>query len=250
MERVTGMEPKSNFFDRFFGVIVHKQTYLNALYLLLAFPLGLFYFIFLVTGLSLGISLVIIWVGLLLLAVVFAAWYGMLVFERRMAISLLHVDIPPMARESYAGKTTWQKVKAALANPVTWKGLLYLFAKFPLGILSFVVLVTFLSLSVSLLAAPFYYQWVQPQVSLDLGGRMLNNSIWLVDTLPEALLACFAGLAMAFLSLHIFNGLAWVSGRFARVMLGNFSSQPVLPHTPPAPAVPDLPEPPALGEQA
>lgn len=242
------MNPNSNFFDRFFGVVARKQTYLNALYLFLAFPLGLFYFVFLVTGLSLGLGLAIVWVGLLLLAVVFAAWYGLLVFERQMAISLLHVDIPPMTRENFAEKTTWQKAKATLANPVTWKGLLYLLAKFPLGIISFVVLVTFLYISGSLIAAPFYYQWVSPQISLVLGNNLIDNALWLVDTLPEALLACFGGLVMAFLSLHLFNGLAWVSGQFAKIMLGNFNRQTAIPAAPAAPTPSASPEAPVASE--
>ena len=219
---------------KFFGVAVRGQTYLNALYLLLAFPLGLFYFVFLVTGLSLGVSLVIVWVGLLLLLIVFAVWYALLVMERQMAITLLHEDIPPITRESYSGKTAWQKLKAALSNPVTWKGLLFLLAKFPLGILSFVVLVTFIALSFSLLAAPLYYNWFPPHITMDFGNVMWN-SYWAVDTLPEALLACLAGVILTFISMHIFNGLAWVSGKFARLMLGNFNSQPDSPSAPMAP---------------
>lgn len=40
---------------KFFGVAVQGRTYLNMLYLLLSFPLGLSYFVILVTGLALGI---------------------------------------------------------------------------------------------------------------------------------------------------------------------------------------------------
>jgi hypothetical protein len=74
---------------KFFGVIVKLETYLGLIYLFLAFPLGLSYFIFLVTGLSLGISLLIIWVGLLILLLVFAAVWGLSAFERLMAIWFL-----------------------------------------------------------------------------------------------------------------------------------------------------------------
>jgi len=48
----------------FFKVIVSGQAYLNLFYLLVAFPLGVFYFVFLVSGLSAGVSLAIIWVGI------------------------------------------------------------------------------------------------------------------------------------------------------------------------------------------
>ncbi len=48
----------------FFGVIARPQSYINIFYLLLAFPLGIAYFVFLVTGISVGASLIIIWVGI------------------------------------------------------------------------------------------------------------------------------------------------------------------------------------------
>ena len=67
-----------------FGVVVRLQTYLNLLYLFIAFPLGLAYFIFLVTGLSVGISLVIIWVGLPILLFMLAAWWVLAIFERQL----------------------------------------------------------------------------------------------------------------------------------------------------------------------
>lgn len=231
------MESVISTLKKFFGVAVQGQTYLNLLYLFLAFPLGLFYFIFLVTGLSLGVSLVIVWIGLFLLAVVFAVWYSLIVFERQMAIWLLGEEIPPISRQDLRGLSLWQQFKAAVANPVTWKGLAYLLAKLPLGIVSFTFLVTFAALSVSLLAAPFYYQLVHPQVDLTWTGP-LSNSIWVVDTLGEALLASLAGVFVSLVSMHILNALAWISGKFARVMLGNAAA----PAQPPAPAEPPSPE--------
>ncbi|GER87484.1 hypothetical protein KDW_16460 [Dictyobacter vulcani] len=41
-----------------------RQTLGNMLYLLLAFPLGLIYFVLMVVGLSVGASTLIIWIGL------------------------------------------------------------------------------------------------------------------------------------------------------------------------------------------
>ncbi len=220
----------TNALKKFFGVVVQGQTYLNALYLFLAFPLGLFYFIFLVTGLSMGIGLVIVWVGLLILAGMFAAWYGLIVFERQMAIWLLHEEIPPFTRQDMRGLSLWEQFKAVISNPVTWKGLAYLLAKLPLGILSFTLLVTFLALSVSMLAAPAYYQYFPPEFI-----------IWSVDTLGEALLLSLVGIFVALISMHILNGLAWVSGKFARVMLESSaaSAQPISPVEPPAAETPE-----------
>jgi hypothetical protein len=206
----------------FFGAPLRGQTYLNMIYLLLAFPLGLFYFIFLITGLSLGVGLTIVWVGLVILLGVFAIWYGMLVFERAMTIGLLHEKIPPMAPQTAQGTGIWQQFAAAIRNPVTWKGLLYLLVKFPLGVVSFVVMTVFLSAGLALLLAPAYYTYLPPVIDLTINGSYVNP-VWVLDTLQEAVIASVAGIFVLLVGMQVFNGLAWVSGKFARVMLGNFS---------------------------
>ena len=213
---------------KFFGVIARGQTYLNALYLLLAFPLGIFYLVFLVTGLALGVSLLILWIGLLILVAVFAAWYALAAFERQMAIWLLREDIAPMTRSDQTGLSLWQSFVAALRNPVTWKGLFYLFAKFPLGVVSFVVLVTLLSISVTMLATPFYYQWADVSFAWVFQNWQPAGR---VDTLGEAMAISLIGALFTLVSMHVINGLAWVSGKFARMMLG--SSQATTTPTPP-----------------
>ena len=197
------------------AMLTSRRTYLNILYLLLAFPLGVAYFVFLVTGLSLGVGLAIIWVGLPILFFVFVAWRGLAAFERRLATALLGVEIAPMA-PAVAGKPgqatagPLARLKAELLNPVSWKGLAYLLAKFPLGIASFVAVVTSLSLTGTLLAMPLIYPY----------GYVLADGRQ-VDTLSEALLCTILGLFVGLASLYLLNGLAHLSGQFARVMLGS-----------------------------
>ena len=48
----------------------------------------------------------------------------------------------------------------------------------------------------------------------------MNWNVWTIDTLWEALILTIIGVPMAFISLHLINGLTLLSGRFARVMLG------------------------------
>ena len=76
-------------FGRFFGVVVRPQSWLNLLYLALSFPLGLFYFVFLTVCLSVGISLVIIWVGIFILGLTAACWWAFAAFERSLADAFL-----------------------------------------------------------------------------------------------------------------------------------------------------------------
>ncbi len=207
----------------FFGVIAEPQSYINILYLLLALPLGTAYFVFLVTGISVGAGLIIIWVGVPILALVLAGSWAMCEFERILAVSLLKEDIPRTIRgrstvtddkdlssveRLFVG--TWRRFKSHLADRLTWTGILYLFLKFPLGIASFVMAVTMISVTFALLGAPAYY-WV---------GEGIELGIWQVDMLWEALILTLIGIPLVFVSLHLMNLTALVSGRLARVMLG------------------------------
>ena len=79
---------------RFFGVVVRPRTWLNVLFQVLAFPLGLFYFIFLVTGSLWASASSIIWVGIPILLVVAGAWWLFGAFERVQAKYLLGADVP------------------------------------------------------------------------------------------------------------------------------------------------------------
>ena len=206
------MNEKSGFLTKYFGVVANEDTYLNLMYLLLAFPLGVVYFTFLVTGLSLGLGTVIIWIGIPILLAVFAASWGLAAFERMLAMLLLREEIPPMSPVKHTSESAWEKVKAHLGNRVTWTGLLYLILKFPVATLFFVVAVTLLATTIGMLITPFLYQvWTFPS----------GWDFWRIDTLGKSLLV--AGLALVLvgpISLHVVNFMAYLSGTFARAMLG------------------------------
>jgi hypothetical protein len=228
LKEVTVDRPRRSTAPSFFGIIADHRTYLAILYLLLSFPLGIFYFVFLVTGLSLGLGLIITLVGVPILVGVIAGSYGLAAFERSMAMQMLRVTIPPM-QPGEPPSGFWAQLRRLVASPATWKGIGYLFAKFPLGIFSFVVVVSLLAVSTSLVLAPFYYQ-VPGVVFGWLGG-------WQVDTMSKALLASLAGVGLLFGSLHAFRWMAWASGRFARLALGARTNAPPRADAPPAETV-------------
>lgn len=192
----------------FFGVIADPQSYLNIIYLLIAFPLGTFYFVFLVTGLSLGFGLFITLLGIPILLLVLGGSAVLCSFERSVANTLLKEDIPA----TYSQSTTeglWSRLKVHLSNRPTWTGIIYLLLKFPIGIATFTIAVTLISVSLSLLTAPIYYSFVD-----------MSLGFWNIDMLWEAFVLTLIGIPMVFISLHLMNGAAFLSGRLARVMLG------------------------------
>lgn len=193
-----------------FGIVARPQSYARAFYSMIAFPLGTLYFVFLVVGLSLGLGLVLLWVGFLILAFVLVASWGLTAFERQQAIWLLQADVPPMRAAASGPVEVADHVRRFLTSPVTWKGPLFLLLKFPLGIFSFVVMLTSFSLGAALFLAPFYYRVSPPQ--------LFYGS---VDTLPEALACSLLGAAVLLAALHLGNALGWVWGRLAVYLLGD-----------------------------
>lgn len=193
-----------------YDVLYHKQTYLNLIYLFLAFPLGVSYFVFSVTGLSLGVGLLIIWVGLFILAALFASWRGLAEIERQLAIHLLGEEIAPLPNPFATEGTTWERAKAYFTNSRTWKSVLYIVMKFPLGIAAFVMTVTAVSICGSLVFAPFIYR----TADIYIFG-------WSIDTLFEALIATGLGLFITPFVFQFLNKAAQLLGQFAGFMLGD-----------------------------
>jgi hypothetical protein len=204
-------EKRLNLLVRFFTAPVEVRTYTNLLYLALAFPLGLIYFVLLITGLSVGFGLTIIWVGLPILALVFASSFGMSALERRLSIHLLGARVPPMSpQRTGAPENVWKMVQEFLSNPVTWKGMAFLFLKFPLGLLSFILMVVLLSVSCGFALAPVLYRW-----------NDLYLGFWVVDTLGEALLISAVGIVALLVSINILNVVALAWRELAEAMLGS-----------------------------
>jgi hypothetical protein len=192
---------------RFFGVVVRPRTWLGVVFHLLAFPLGLVYFVFLVTGLSVGVSLVVIWVGIPILLVVAGAWWLLAAFERVQARYLLGAEVPPAPRPWERADGVWGKLKAHFGSGSTWRDLAYLITKLAFGTMSFSLLVVLASVVGSFLAMPFFAAFDVPIV----------NGTW-VPPLWFGILSVPLGILMLILSLHLLNAWGWVCARWAEVM--------------------------------
>jgi hypothetical protein len=193
-----------------FGILAWPRTYLNLAYLMIGFPIGLAYFVFFVTAGALGAGLSILGVGLVILFLLVLAAWGLAHFERGLANTLLGANVapPPPTAVEQGG---WPWVKSVFGNPVTWKGLVFEFLKFPLGLASWIVAVVVLSVVGAFVAAP---------VVLAFGGTIQIDPWWVADTPREAWIATLVGLAAVVPALHLLNGLAYLWAMFARLMLG------------------------------
>jgi Putative sensor len=217
----------------FFLAPFRLRTYSNLLYLMLAFPLGLAYFIFLAVGLPLGLGLTLIWIGIPILALVFAGSWALAGLERQSAIHLLRAQVPPRTPPPVQEEQGfWKKLYAFYTNPVTWKGMAFLLIKFPLGIVTFIALVTLLAVTAAFLLAPVaVYTMDYGRGDFDDGFTEADYWGWQVDTLPEAFVCSGIGVVLLWVSLNLLNGLAFLWARTSEVLLGqrSFAATPQPP---------------------
>lgn len=202
---------KLNFLSRVIQPVFQKQSYLNILYILLAFPIGTVYFICLIIGLSLTVGLLISVLALLITLGMIGIFTKL---ELKMTVWLLKVDIPQILSSSTTSQNLSERVSTQIHDVNIWKHLAYLLAKIPIGVISFIVVVFLVALTGSFLIAPLTY--TEPAIHV--------YSAWKIDTLPKAFLVSLLGLGSGIISIHIINGLAFMQGQFARHMLGTFKS--------------------------
>ncbi|KTG09369.1 hypothetical protein AUR64_16450 [Haloprofundus marisrubri] len=220
-----------------FGVAFRPQTYRNLCYLTLAFPLGFCYFLLFAVGVPLGVVSTIFVVGVPILLGMLAIASGLASFERRLTTWLLDVEIPTGERETPASLVG--RVRRLVTDVGTWTAVVYLGTKLVVGVVAFEVTMLFLVTAVSLLAIPFvydqpgvyvgvvtdapvslhpavYFGWDEMLIGLE---TVITVSTWQVDTLGEALAVAGLGVCLLVFTLHLLNALAWLSGRYTRLML-------------------------------
>ena len=190
-----------------------KKFIPNLLYLLLSLPLGILYFVILVTGFSLGAGLAITIIGIPLLVAMIFITYIMGDLDRKMTSLMLGVQIAkPEARPSEK-EGAGAILVAQLKSLQFWKELGYLLLKLPLGVISFTIAITFVSLSLALIATPFIITYF-PDVQVMMWNGML------IDTMQEAVVTSVAGLIIGAISVLIVNGFAKVMGWISIWALG------------------------------
>lgn len=189
------------------------------MYLALAFPLGVAYFVALTTGFSLGVGLAITIFGVPILVATLAGATLLANFEAELANRLLGTDVRARLPDTSGG--VLRAVKRLVADPQTWLDVGYLFTKFVFGIASFTALVSLLSVSGSMLVAPLTYSSTY-YVGLHLGTLSVGSfesGRLVADTFGEAAGVAVAGLVLALVSLHLLNALARVSGAVTEALL-------------------------------
>jgi signal transduction histidine kinase len=172
--------------------IVDARTYGRILYLVLALPLGVAEFSFLVTAISFGFGTAITLIGIPVLVGSVYAWRWLADLERGLIRRLVGTEIPRPYRPDPVGGRWWSRLTARLADPATWKDLAFLLLQLPLGAVSFTVSIAVLGVGLGTLLEPVYY-WLAADATW-LGLIEINSLGAALALMPLGALILFVGI--------------------------------------------------------
>jgi uncharacterized membrane protein len=198
---------------RFFGVAADPRAYTALFYMVLALATGVFYFTWVVAGLSMSAGFAILIIGIPFVILFFGSVRLLSLVEGRLVEVMLGERMPRRPLYSARGRSIWQRIGDMFTDPRSWSTLLYMLLMLPLGIIYFTVAVTLVSLGASMVASPLA---LLPGVNMHvwMGGiDLVADAPWLLP------LAAVAGVLVLFVTLHLARGIGTLHGQFAKHLL-------------------------------
>jgi signal transduction histidine kinase len=159
------------------GALVSPRTWLAVIHLLAGLVIGIVSFTVVVTGISLGIALLPVFlVGIaVLVAVIWLAGMFARAERARFAV-LLGTEIPgPPPRPDEP--TGWRRLNLLFLARSTWLPSVYALVRLPLSVIEAVVVSSVWGIGLALLTLPAY-NGALPGGSAHLGSFALNNAAW------------------------------------------------------------------------
>lgn len=204
----------------FFGVYREPRTWSSFAFLLLCLPMGIAAFTWAVTGLSLSLGLLPIFVGLPMLAAFLLSCRAWVNFETHMAASILGTPaayIPALPKGPLL-----QRLGNLFRSSATWSSLTYLVLLLPLGIVDFTLSVTCLATFGGITLMPLAYAHLKAHPN--------PESLWLLEhsfmplygpghpaPMGFVLLVAFLGFLGLTASLHLILALGRLHGRILKL---------------------------------
>ncbi len=203
---------------RFLGVVIDPQSYRNIGYLLLGLLLGTVWFTVLISGVAIGISLLV--VALLGIPILVGLWYATRLFanvERTTANVLLgqHLAHHPVATNDRGN--LWVRLRSMTGDRDRWRELTFLVLRFPVGIATFTVATTALAAPAMVAYAPIAARTGDAE---PFGDWALSSTMQDVAGSPWAWLLVPLGVLLLLGSFHLLNALAKACGRWTAAWLG------------------------------
>ncbi|MDF6019452.1 sensor histidine kinase [Streptomyces sp. JH34] len=196
------------------------RTWRELGYVLLSLPISLVLFCFAVTMVSLGLGMLITFLGIPILAAGLAVCRGFGAVERARARALLGLDIAdPAPMRGQGGLMSW--VGAVLKSGVSWRHLLYAVLHMPWATFAFVVAVNLWAYGWAAFTYPLW-RWVFPAYAGIDGIQLYGDRTHQVylDSSFEMAVTSASGLAVVLVTPWIVRGLVAVDRVMVLGLLG------------------------------
>lgn len=201
----------------FFNVISDPRTYGALLFMLLALPTGIFYFVWTITGISLTLGFAVLIIGIPFALLFIASVRVLSHVEGRIVEGLLGVRMPRrLPAPTTAEETLISRIKDALVDTRTWSSMFYLLLRLPLGIIYFVISLVSIVVPIALTGGALL-------------GLITNESYFQFDgvpwldhfshTAPGLILFGVIGILLFFAALHLARGIGFLHGKLAELLL-------------------------------
>lgn len=213
---------RESWLGRFFGVAAEPRTYAALFYMLLSLGTGIFYFTWVVTGVSMSAGLAVLIIGIPFVILYFGSVRMLSLVEGRIVEVMLGERMPRRPLYSGRGKPLLERIMELFTDPRIWATQLYFLLMLPLGILYFTLAVTLLSMSLAFIAAPLavWFGNVDTGASID-GWQLLRFGDHATTSLEawQLPLVFVAGVLLLFVTLHAARGIGTLHGQLAKHML-------------------------------
>ncbi|RBY84947.1 sensor histidine kinase [Blastococcus sp. TF02A-30] len=195
-----------------------QQLGVDTAYTLVGFPVAIASFVVVVTGLSVGAGLLVVWVGVAVLAVTLVAAQGFAAVERAWLPKVLGRPVPrPVYRRADGGGV--RAVTTPLRDPQRWLDVLHALVQFPVAIFSFVVTVTWWSVTLGGLTYGAW-DWALPDPSTDPDNNDLLELLGFESSAGRRIAFYTAiGILFAVLLPFVVRAVALLQAQLGRVVL-------------------------------
>lgn len=205
-------KPSRTSWGKFFGVLADPLAYSSLFYMILSLATGIFYFTWVITGLSLSLSLCILIIGVPFAVLFVSTVRALALMEGRLIETMLGERMPRRPLYADRGRPFGARVKAMFTDPRTWSTMLYMIVKLPIGILYFTMATIGLSLSLAIALSPITYALF--------GFGLVNVNNWhLGPPLWTEPLMLILGVLVLCATLHLARGVGHTQAALAKHFL-------------------------------
>ena len=205
--------PRRSWLGRFFGVAAEPRTYSALFYMVLALATGIFYFTWVVTGVSMTAGFGVLIIGIPFAILYFGSVRVLSLVEGRMVEAMLGERMP--RRPLYTGREQplLERIKDLFLDPRSWSTQLYFLLMLPLGIAYFTTVVVGLALSLGLIAMPFLGLFGHSDAITLQGAGIALDSPW------SWVIGALCGIVILFGCLHLVRLVGGWHGQLAKHLL-------------------------------